>query len=153
MGEEADLSGSLMRAGRLCRTRRAAQLKALGLHAGQDSLLHLLAGQDGLSMGELAKNLGVRPPTVTKMVSRMSAQGLLIRENSKYDSRQNHVYLTPAGRAIAEKLSEQSLPVSDSSFLGLTQKEEKRLRKILGKILARFGEEPEIPKGKKRRDN
>lgn len=134
--EETDLAGNLMLAARLCRHQRALALAELGLYPGQDMLLKCLSESDGQSMGSLAENLGVRPPTVTKMVSRMAAQGLLRRQNSAHDSRQNHVFLTDAGSALLEEIGRRWRRSAQTTFGSLTEKDEKRLRKILAKLLA-----------------
>lgn len=136
MAKEADLAGKLMLAGRLCRHQRSQALAQLGIYPGQDVLLKSLAESDGQSMGSLADNLCVRPPTITKMVSRMSSQGLLRRQNSAHDNRQNHVFLTEAGMALLEEVDRRWRQSTQATFISLSDKDEKRLRKILAKILA-----------------
>jgi MarR family transcriptional regulator, organic hydroperoxide resistance regulator len=135
LAKEADLASNLMRAARLCRHQRSLALAQLGLFPGQDDLLKSLAESDGQSMGSLAGNLGVRPPTITKMVSRMAAQGLLRRQNSAHDNRQNHVFLTDSGAALLDEVDKRWRQCAVETFGSLTDKEEKRLRKILSKIL------------------
>lgn len=146
MAKEADLAGKLILAARLCRSQRASLLKELGLYAGQDTLIKILADNDGQSMGALAESLGVKPPTVTKMVSRMADQGFLRRQNSDYDSRQSHVYLTESGLALLGEIEESWRRASRIAFSKLTDKDEKRLRKILGKVLAGFAAPATKPK-------
>lgn len=96
-------------------------------------------------MGSLASNLGVRPPTVTKMVTRMAGQGFLRRQSSAKDSRQNHVYLTETGLALAHTIENSWRTAADQTFANLTDKDEKRLRKILAKLLT------EAERGERRR--
>ena len=50
------------------------------------------------SMGELAEALGLSRPGVTSTVSRLVAQGLVVRERAGADRRLLHARLTPAGR-------------------------------------------------------
>ena len=149
MAKESDLAGNLMLAARLCRTQRATLLSELGLHAGQDILLKNLAANDGQSMGMLAKNLGVRPPTVTKMVSRMAAQGFLSRADSLQDSRQSHVFLTEHGRQLLDEIDFRWRESARLAFSRLSEKDEKRLRKILRKILDGFETKADSAKSKK----
>ena len=61
------------------------------------SLLKALADEDGVSMSDLAAKLGVQPPTVTKMISRLAAQDYVERRQSSGDGRQAHVFLTERG--------------------------------------------------------
>ena len=135
MGPEESLVGKLIYAGRLCRSLRADLLLDLGIYAGQDILLKSLANADGQTMGSIAGDLGVRPPTVTKMVARMEAQGLVQREGSKSDNRRAHVHLTEAGRQLLQRIDEAWAKADLSALDGLRQKDEKRLNKVLDKIL------------------
>ncbi|MCB1462352.1 MAG: MarR family transcriptional regulator [Nitratireductor sp.] len=135
MGPEESLVGKLIYAGRLCRSLRADLLLDLGIYAGQDILLKSLANADGQTMGSIAGDLGVRPPTVTKMVARMEAQGLVQREGSKSDNRRAHVHLTEAGRQLLQRIDEAWAKADLSALDGLKQKDEKRLNKVLDKIL------------------
>ena len=82
MNADKSVSGRLIYAARLLRTARAERLLGEGIYAGQDALLRELSRQDGQTMGALAAALGVRPPTVTKMVARMETQGLVRRAAS-----------------------------------------------------------------------
>jgi len=140
VGPEETLAGKLIYAGRLCRTLRADLLLELGIYAGQDVLLKSLARDDGQTMGSLANDLGVRPPTVTKMVARMESQGLVRRRRSQTDSRLSHIHLTKAGSQLLARIDEAWARADQAAFDGLKQKDDKRLNKILGKILANLDE-------------
>ncbi len=50
------------------------------------------------SMGEVAEALGLSRPGVTSTVSRLVADGLVLRERGDADRRLLHAKLTPAGR-------------------------------------------------------
>jgi DNA-binding MarR family transcriptional regulator len=55
------------------------------------------------SMGEVAEALGLSRPGVTSTVSRLVADGLVLRERADADRRVLHARLTPAGRVrVAE---------------------------------------------------
>jgi DNA-binding MarR family transcriptional regulator len=135
MPKERDLTGKLIYAARLCRSFRARLLLDHGIYAGQDHLLKSLAQQDGQTMGSLASNLGVRPPTITKMVTRMEAQGLVRRENSGFDNRLNLVSITGAGEALLDEIDEAWRTAEKHAFERLKEKDAKRLHKILDRIL------------------
>ena len=111
-------------------------LRAFELHSGQDVMLTSLLRQDGQTMGELATAMGVKPPTVTKMVDRMSRMGLLRRAASSRDTRQFHVHLTPAGAALARQIGDTWVEVDDQLLKGLKDKDRRRLTKLLSKIQA-----------------
>ncbi|GIL01913.1 MAG: MarR family transcriptional regulator [Alphaproteobacteria bacterium] len=134
MQADGNLTGSLIYAARLCRTLRADLLLQLGIYSGQDTLLKTLARQDGQSMSELAAALGVRPPTVSKMVARLEAQGFVRRQGSPRDSRRAHVHLTEAGTGLLERIDQAWARAEAVAFGRLSDKELKRLRKILRKV-------------------
>ena len=89
----------LVQAAKAHRARAAGELARIGLYPGQDGVLKLLGERDGRTMGEVADALAIQPPTVTKMVSRLSAAGLVERRSVDGDQRKASVHLTPAGRA------------------------------------------------------
>lgn len=140
MGPEESLAGKLIYAGRLCRTLRADLLLELGIYAGQDILLKSLAQNDGQTMGDLANDLGVRPPTVTKMVTRMESQDLVRREGSKKDNRRAHVYLTGAGRQLLQSIDAAWAKADAKAFDALKSKDDRRLNKILDRVLSSLDE-------------
>lgn len=97
------VSFQLAQLGKLQNARARALLAEAALHPGQEKLLAALSGAESLSMGELAEALGVKPPTATKAVSRLAAQGLIERLDQSVDGRAVLVRLTGPGRALAEK--------------------------------------------------
>jgi DNA-binding MarR family transcriptional regulator len=90
---------------KVCRAHRTyvgELLSAHGLHVGQDMVLVELWQDDGLRGSELADRLGVEPPTVTKMLRRLEACGLVERRTDPQDARSLRVYLTAQGLALEE---------------------------------------------------
>jgi MarR family transcriptional regulator, organic hydroperoxide resistance regulator len=93
----------LLQAARAYRVRSARLLARIGLHPGQDALLKLL--QDGpKTMGEAAASLSIQPPTVTKMVNRLSAAGLVRTEVMDRDRRKVAVSMTDVARGRIEEI-------------------------------------------------
>ncbi|RVB22886.1 MarR family transcriptional regulator, partial [Mesorhizobium sp. M7A.F.Ca.CA.004.05.1.1] len=100
---KADKTATMSRlhsAARLARTALAARLLAHGFYAGQDQIMLALDREDGQTPGNLAGRLGVRPPTITKTINRLQAQGFLEKRASSADARQAHILLTDTGRDI-----------------------------------------------------
>lgn len=124
----------LVQAARVHRTRAAVHLGRIGLHPGQEAVLKALAERDGQSMSELAAELAVQPPTVTKMISRLGAQGLLTRQTSSADGRLARVFLTDAGRERAGAVDAVWKRVEKEALAGLDEKDRKRLKKLLRQI-------------------
>lgn len=124
----------LHHAARLQRALAARHLTELGLFPGQETVLKLLAETDGRTMTELAAALQVRPPTASKTVGRLSAQGLLTRRATDGDGRLVRVYLTEEGRQRAGAIDGIWNSLEDTMVAGLDGKDRKRLRKLLRKL-------------------
>lgn len=150
--ETTKLLASLQNTARSSRTHMARQLLSTGLYAGQESIMELLAAEDGQTLGQLAAALGVKPPTVTKSVTRLQEQEIVERRASESDARQIHVWLTEKGRALLENMQRAIRDAESRALDGIKKKERKQLAKILAKIdsnLAGPVEEPK-PKSKKK---
>lgn len=74
------------------------QVRAGGLSVPEWRVLAGLAGGEGLPVGELAAMILAKQPTVTRLIDRMAAAGLVRRGRSAGDGRQRLVYITAAGR-------------------------------------------------------
>lgn len=127
---------SLQEAARLSRTALAARLLAHGLYAGQDQIMLLLDEEDGQTPGQLAARLGVRPPTVTKTIGRLQAQGYLEKRGSAIDARQANVSLTERGRDAIRAIEKAVRKTDRLAFKGLDKKERATLLALLTRIEA-----------------
>lgn len=74
------------------------ELRKRRMPVGVWRVLSTLADGDGLSIGELAKLTLSKQPTLTKLVDRMSLQGLVERRPSERDHRKVLVLITAQGR-------------------------------------------------------
>lgn len=124
----------LVQAAKAQRARSGGHLMRIGLHPGQELVLKVLADADGRTMSQLALALGVQPPTVTKMVTRLSAQGYVRRQVSDTDGRLARVHLTDAGRELVESVDKAWKRLEREAMAGLDDKDRKRLRKLLRQV-------------------
>ena len=85
---------------RLARRLRQTRDESVELTASQYSVLAALSIRGRLSMGELAAEERVRPPTVTRVVNALADRDLVRRTPAPHDGRQSLVELTDAGRAL-----------------------------------------------------
>ena len=95
----------LLQAARAYRVRSAKLLSRVGLYPGQDALLKLLDERGRMTMGEAAAALSIQPPTVTKMVNRLSAAGLVKTEVVDRDRRKINITMTDAARLKIEEIN------------------------------------------------
>ncbi|MBL4726618.1 MAG: winged helix-turn-helix transcriptional regulator [Rhizobiaceae bacterium] len=134
MSKGEELIEALIHTARLCRTLRSELLLKHGLYVGQDTLLRCLDEEDGRSMGTLAGLLRVRPPTVTKMVTRMSAQGFIGRKTNPIDSRQSNVFITEKGAKVMKKIDKAWRKTEKTSLFNVGKKRKKELAKSFQQI-------------------
>jgi len=87
---------------RLARRLRQTRDESVELTASQYSVLAALAIRGRLSMGELAAEERVRPPTVTRVVNALAERDLVRRTPAPHDGRQHLVDLTDGGRRLLE---------------------------------------------------
>jgi len=137
---EKSVGRALVHAARLHRGRMGDKLGALGLFAGQEQVLQALAAPGLKTMGELAAVLRVRPPTVSKTVSRLAAVGLVERQPEPDDARVVRVRLTADGLAKAAAIERLWDEVERELLDGFDGKDRKRLRKLLRKVAQNLAE-------------
>jgi DNA-binding MarR family transcriptional regulator len=134
--EVTKLLAALQNTARFSRTHIAKQLLSTGLYAGQEGVMEALSANDGQTLGQIAAALGVKPPTITKTISRLQEQGFVERRNSETDARQTHVWLTAEGRAVLSTMQKAVQEAEKQALHGVKKKERKQLAKILSKIEA-----------------
>lgn len=128
------LMANLQTVARASRTDISRNLLSTGLYAGQETVMELLKDGAELTPGQIADRLGVRPPTVTKTITRLSEQGFVDRRASDTDARQIHVALTDEGRAVLDAMNEAIRRSEKRALEGLKKKDRKHLAKILARI-------------------
>ncbi len=139
------ISLTLTRTARMQRSYSARLLNELGLHPGQEAVPKALNASDGQTMSQLAQELGVRPPTITKMISRLEAQGYVERRASKSDGRQAFAHLSAPGIALLNEVDRTWKKLEKAALQGIDPKEQKRLRKLLRKIESNLDSSDEKP--------
>jgi DNA-binding MarR family transcriptional regulator/GNAT superfamily N-acetyltransferase len=83
-------------------------LHGSGFGLTEARVLYELAQRDGWRAGELARELGLDPAYLSRLLKRFSALGWLEREKAEGDGRARELRLTPAGRAAFAPLDEAS---------------------------------------------
>jgi DNA-binding MarR family transcriptional regulator len=121
----------LLQAARAYRVRSAKLLARVGLYPGQDALLKLLSDRGQMTMGEAATALSIQPPTVTKMVNRLTSAGLVQTEVMDNDRRKISISMTERAR---EKIGEIDAIWRDLELEALDQLEPHQLKNQLSTI-------------------
>lgn len=78
-------------------------LQALGLTYPQYLAMMVLWESDGITVGEISARLLTDPGSVTPLLKRLEAEGLLKRIRSSLDERVVELHLSDRGRALREQ--------------------------------------------------
>lgn len=81
-------------------------LSKLGITYTQYIVMMVLWEQDHQPVNDIAKRLLLETNTVTPLIQRMEAEGLVRREKDKADARKTIVSLTPKGQELEEQAAE-----------------------------------------------
>ncbi len=85
------------------------QVNAAGLSVTEWRVLASLEGSPGETIGTLAVLAITKQPTLSKVVQRMEAEGLVARTGVRADRRQTRVCITTKGTNLIAALCEQAL--------------------------------------------
>jgi MarR family transcriptional regulator, organic hydroperoxide resistance regulator len=120
----------LLSLSRLLRFRRGS-----GMTPQQYWLLRQLREDGPLSIGELAKALGITTGSATVACKRLEKAGLLTRERQVEDERIVQVALTGQGRAQVEALRQRRREELEQWLSVLDQREQEDLRDMVERLL------------------
>jgi len=126
-----DFSQLLLLAHRRVSRELERRLGEIGASAEQWRVLQLLADETGRPIGELATLLDMNPPTMTKLVDRMVANGWVQRIVDEADNRRVLIFITDSGLALVKKLSRKAGSFFQGLSAGFSEAESAQLRKLL----------------------
>ena len=121
----------------ICKLRRNQSntlLAASGIYAGQDALLYYLDLQDGQTITALVTKMSIQYATISNMIDRMEAAGLLNREKDVADKRISRVYLTQKGKESVSKIADAWRVLETKTIRGLNDDERQQLNSLLKKV-------------------
>ncbi len=118
------------------RARMDGMLREHGLRLGQYQLLRALWERDGLTPRELADQVGVEMPTVTRTVQRMLRDGMVRREANPNDARSVQIRLTAKGRAMEEVAMGLLAETTRVALQGVSNEDRDRMAETLRHMLA-----------------
>ena len=98
-----------------------------GITRSQWAVLAKLQKEEGLQQAKLAKLLDIQPITLTRLVDRLCASGLVERRADANDRRANRLYLTPAARPLMVKLRSLRDEINQTALAHLKPTEADRL--------------------------
>lgn len=89
---------------RLLKTLADQKARQFGMTRAQWAVLVRLHRAEGLKQSELAELLDLQPISLTRLLDRLCANGLIERRPDPEDRRANRLYLTPAATPVIERL-------------------------------------------------
>jgi DNA-binding MarR family transcriptional regulator len=120
-------------------------LAELGITSTQANIMFMLAGGRGLAAADLAREYGIDASTVTRLIDRLEARGLLNRVRSEEDRRVVKLEVTEQGMAIAQRIPDIFASVLDKLLLGFTPEEVGYLKSMLRRILVNVDDPTDPP--------
>lgn len=105
-------------------------LKKLNVHPGQGGMLWTLCHNDGVSQKELAKKLGITPPSITVMLRKLETEEMIFKKQDEKDQRITRIYITEKGRKAAEQMGEVLKQIESEVFANMSQEEILLLRRL-----------------------
>lgn len=116
-----------------------------GISGAQWGVLRVLRRAEGEAAGglrltDLGRRLLIRPPSVTGVVDRLQRLGWVQRSSSSSDRRAKYVGLTPAGRALVERVRRGHARQVEAVLGGLSRKEQADLGRLLARLTSHLRE-------------
>lgn len=118
------------------RAHADAQLQGRGLTFAQCLPMYKISRCENTTLAALARDLEADPATVTRLLDRLEAKGLVLRERSTSDRRVVHVRTTPVGTAMAEELAPVLADTLNAHLAGFSPAEWQQLMDMLRRMLA-----------------
>src|SRR5215471_14418532 len=114
-----ELAFSINDVARLLRTHADQKAAQFGMTRAKWAVLSRLDRFEGLKQNELADMLDLQPITLTRLLDRLSENGLIERRADPDDRRANRLYLTPAARPLLEQLGELGEELMTTALAGV----------------------------------
>ena len=109
----------------------------------QGRILDVLWQGDGISSREISQRTGLASSTLTSMIDRMEAQGLVVRMPSPDDRRAMRIFLTDEAKRLQGEYERVSEAMTDVYFRGFTEDEVAQFEEYLQRVLHNIEEESE----------
>ncbi|WP_202918104.1 MarR family winged helix-turn-helix transcriptional regulator [Streptomyces cavernae] len=125
---------ALYAASRAVTARYRPLLEALGLTYPQYLVMLVLWEQDSISVRDLGAALQLESSTLSPLLKRLEAGGLLRRERRAEDERSVAIRLTDAGARLRDQA--EAVPLAIGDAMGLTPEEDALAKRLLRELTA-----------------
>jgi len=131
---DREIAFTVMDVARLLKTYADQRARQFGISRAQWAVLVRLARTEGLKQSELAEMLDLQPISLTRLLDRLAANGLIERRPDPNDRRANRLYVTPAAHPLLEELAALGADMMETVLDGLDEKASARLLRDLAAI-------------------
>ncbi|MFW9965650.1 MAG: MarR family winged helix-turn-helix transcriptional regulator [Candidatus Thorarchaeota archaeon] len=107
---------------------------------GQGRILFALWRDDGIPIRELASRTQLGKSTLTDMLDRMAADGLVERTPYDVDRRKTLVHLTAKTKKLHQKYMDVSVEMTEIFYHGFTEEDIESFEEYLSRVLANLTE-------------
>lgn len=121
---------------RLLRRRFDRLVCETGLTRSQWQVISRLSKDEGMSQAALAEILEIEPITLTRLIDRLNAKGLIERRPNPRDRRSWSLHLTGAARPLLAELERHAEVARAEAFRGVPSEDLVKLEETLGAIKA-----------------
>lgn len=118
---------------RMLKTYVDQQARQFGMTRAQWQVLSRLERSEGLKQAELAEMLDLQPITLTRLVDRLCANGLIERRADPDDRRAKRLFLTDEARPLMDRLAVFGEELMAEVLAGIDDGEVKLLLSKLGR--------------------
>lgn len=109
-------------------------LDDVDIKPGQAGCLFILSKYGKLPQKEIARRLGVKPPSMTVLLRKLEKKKLVIRRQDEQDQRVYWISLTEEGRRYINTVKETMRKLDAAMFEGILPEERLLLRRLLMQI-------------------
>ena len=127
-----EIAVSVIDVARMLKTYADQRARQFGISRAQWTVLIRLDRCEGLKQSELAEMLDLQPISLTRLLDRLAANGLIERRPDPHDRRANRLYLTPAARPLIEELSHLGEDMMTTVLEGIDDASREQLLRELG---------------------
>lgn len=131
-------------AARLLKRDFERRARSLGLTRAQWQTLFHLARNEGCNQAALADVLDVEPITLTRVIDRLEASGLVERRVDPNDRRARLLFLGADAAPLLEKLRTLGAQTREIAMTGINDEDRERLAHLIGRIRANFANRESI---------
>lgn len=104
-------------------------------NGAQGRILYVLWQHDGISISGLSAQTSLANTTLTSMLDRMEASGLIVRKPDPKDRRSRLIALTDKAKALQEDYERISQRMSDLYYIGFSEREISQFEDFLQRVL------------------